>query len=85
MFKGCGELGKELPAVFLPFPPLFIPMQVSEVLNPQESKRSLLISEAATCVERAIGGGVIGPVKQRHWLRTGGGCGELVVRETEGD
>ena len=75
MFKGYGELRKGTAcSLFFPFPPLFIPMQASEVLNPQENEGSLLISKAATCVERVVHGGNDSRkallMKQRHWLRT---------------
>lgn len=75
MFKGYGELRKETACgLFLPFPPLLIPMKVAEVLNLPENEGSLLISKAATCVEGVLGGGSESRrallLKQRHWLRT---------------
>jgi len=64
--RATGSLGNSLQSL-LPFPPLLVPMQASEVLNLPENKGSLLISKAATCV---VGRGVL-LGKQRHLLGTG--------------
>lgn len=69
-----GSLERKLRAVSSPLSSLFIAVQASEVLNPQEKEGSLLISKAATSVERVAGGGNSRRallVKQRPWLGTG--------------
>lgn len=94
MFKGYGELS----AVSSSLSPLFIPVQASEVLKPQEKEGSLLISKAATFVETVVGGGKASRrallVKQRHRsgqrrrMRGAGGEGDgrrLILLEGDRD